>query len=86
MFKYTNNEIVKSTKTDNGTCPNCNSDEIDYMGMETDTDFDGIVTRQHCVCKNCGLEYEEWYRLVYDGFTTNIDSADYSFDANGELT
>ena len=85
MFKYTNNEIVSSTKTTNGICPNCGSNEIDYYGMCMDTDFNGVIASQKCVCDNCGFEYDEWYRLVYDGFTADMNNDTHSFDTQGEL-
>lgn len=85
MFKYEENEIVASTKTENGICPNCDSDDIEYSTMDMDTDFCGVVAKQKCVCKHCGFEFTEWYRLAYDGFTADTIDHDYSFDEHGEM-
>ena len=86
MFKYENGEVIGNTKNTYGVCPNCDSDDLDYDVMETDTAYNGMASSQKCTCKHCGFEFTEWYRMVYDGFTTDAEHHNYSFEPDGELT
>ena len=50
-------------KIEQGTCPYCGSDEIDYD--QCDHEDDMICYR--ATCCDCGRKFEEWYELKFAG-------------------
>lgn len=48
-----------------GYCPNCESDDIDWEGADSDilTGGEGSVM-ENCVCKKCGCQWDEVYKTT----------------------
>lgn len=67
-------------KTGMGTCPKCGSNNINY----NDYDFDVDLVIHHCECNDCYLEFREYEKTVYDGYSyDDIDGEFHDFDADG---
>jgi len=47
-----------------GECPNCNSNELEYIGS-IELNNEGIYF--NVKCEKCGCEYREYYILEFDG-------------------
>ena len=43
-----------------GSCPNCDSTELDYDGEKSD---EGYV--YHVTCEECHFRWDEWYDLIF---------------------
>lgn len=48
-----------------GYCPNCESDDIDWDGLDSDilTGGEGTVL-ENCLCKKCGCQWDEVYKTT----------------------
>lgn len=67
-------------KTGMGTCPKCGSDNISYY----DHDFDVDLLVHHCECRDCHLEFREYEKTIYDGYSYDDDDGNFhDFDENG---
>lgn len=69
-------------KNEMGSCPKCGSDNLDYVDYES---YDDSITHK-VVCKNCGLNFCEYEKTVYDGYSY-IDEEGLlnDFDEEGNL-
>ncbi len=58
-----------------GRCPNCNSDNIDYGELVSDTNT--IIPAQYypIACANCGFKGKAWYKLDFQEFTDNENNS-----------
>ena len=50
-----------------GTCPNCQSDDIEYGAIEVSDE--GIY--YPCICNKCGRAFEEHYDIKFAGHMVN---------------
>ena len=67
-------------KTEDGVCPRCGSINIDWGYTELDSPF----MFYPATCANCGAEFTEVYKLVYDGYNMDDeDGKEHLFDAEG---
>lgn len=67
-------------KCEEGKCPNCGSDIIDYSGAEFEDDH---MVHYKCRCITCGYEFEEWYSLKFEGQNVG-ENCDVVLDAGTE--
>ena len=51
-------------KQEQGICPICNSDNIEYVGSMEITD---VGVYYNAYCKDCGASFEEHYDLSFAG-------------------
>jgi len=66
----------KKFRITGGSCPNCDSDDLEYMdSMPID---DGYMYEFEC--QDCGMIGEEHYVLTFDGYSVNNNN-DY-FEVN----
>ncbi len=54
----------KKNKIEQGKCPKCGQEDLDYGEAEIDDQSLGYL----CKCRSCGFEGTEWYYLEFVGF------------------
>ena len=68
-------------KTGMGTCPKCGSDNISYYDM----DFDGDLIIHQCECNDCHLEFREYEKTIFDGYSYDDEDGHFcDFDGEGK--
>jgi len=61
-------------------CPMCGDEDIDYL----DADWQDGLFFYKCVCRQCGAEFTEVYRLEYDGYNMpDENDEEHIFDVDG---
>jgi transcription elongation factor Elf1 len=55
---------MKYNRTAEKNCPMCGSENETLSDYCMDNDYLSVK----CHCNNCGLDYELYYHLTYDGF------------------
>lgn len=68
-IEKTTNEKGQPLTNEQGTCPNCQSLELDYGVAE----FEDNMIYYPWECTQCNLKGEEWYSLEFAGHNINID-------------
>lgn len=51
-----------------GKCPHCNSEDIDYITSETE----GDNLDWYAKCNKCGKSFIEGYHITYDGMFDDV--------------
>jgi len=64
--------MEKNKKDCEGNCPKCNSENIEYDGVEIEWG-DGVAWNEY-LCLDCGDKGREHYDLTYWGSISNEDS------------
>lgn len=64
-----------------GVCPKCGYGVVDYDAGH----YDGDYVFHECVCRKCGHEFTEVFKVVYDGYNeydpeTKVENL---YDKNG---
>lgn len=57
---------IKILSNNPGQCPYCNSENITYSSIEEPINNIGYIYKE-CHCNDCGLYFEEWYTLQFEG-------------------
>ena len=65
-------ENAKKKIREQGTCPYCGSDDIEWRGSELEDE----LMFYNAMCNKCKRDFVEVYKLEYDGYNT--------YDENGE--
>lgn len=60
---------VKIVSVEQGTCPYCNGNNIDYNAA----DFTDDMVCYPAHCNDCGRDFEEWYKLNFAGHNVGKD-------------
>lgn len=61
---------VKVLSNEEGRCPYCNSENIEYVGWDRE-DFGMLYYK--CECEDCKRYFEEWYKLQFAGLNVGAD-------------
>lgn len=70
-------------------CPKCECNEEEKLFYDYDLGFDIAIDKNneqynyisaHCTCTGCGHRWVEFFRLVFDGYSSN----DVEYDKDGE--
>ena len=56
-------KVLSNLSNEQGKCPFCNSRDLDYDTIK----FDGDMCFYPYMCKKCGHQGEEWYKMVFNG-------------------
>jgi hypothetical protein len=71
---------MKIKKTEEGICPVCGSDNIEWG----ETEFEMPLMFYKCWCRECKAEFVEVYKVEYDGFNMDDENGvEHLYDANG---
>lgn len=57
-------EDAKKFIVNQGCCPKCGSERLDYYDTEHNDDY----FIYNCRCVHCKFDFEEVYKIVYNGF------------------
>lgn len=60
---------MKFKSNEQGRCPKCNSDSLQYESLNIDGDFIYYPWR----CEQCGTSGEEWYQLHFTGHNVETE-------------
>lgn len=60
-------------------CPKCGSSNVEYDTYEMEDDY----IFQKITCNECGCEFTDCYRMVYDGYNLFENGVEHIFDTNG---
>lgn len=70
-------------KTSSSICPECGSDDIDYLDTETEDDY--VI--KSCECRKCHKEFKEYFKMTYDGYAVDNDKDETEqYDADGNIS
>lgn len=62
-----------------GTCPYCGGNNIDWHGSELDNEF----MFYGATCCDCNRDFVEVFKLTYDGYNTYDNDGEHCFDKDG---
>jgi len=66
--KFTNKQTGKTHIVEQGVCPNCGNNDLEYGG----SDFEGDGVCYYWSCEECESTGREWYSLEFTGHNITL--------------